>query len=131
MRPFVDQTTWGWWRPPYEPGNCLSACVASILGLSIDEVPNFIHLDDVHEEQWAERMGAWLAQFGLHAVHMPVDGEQLGDVAPDALYILCGRSVRDFEHAVVASGECVVHDPHPSRTGLRSAHRMIFIVPSA
>lgn len=130
----VDQTTFGWWRPPYEPGNCLSACVASILGLSIDEVPNFIALDDVHEEQWADRLDAWLASRGLRAVHVPVDAStaaELRGVVPDALYVLCGRSVRDFEHAVVASGECVVHDPHFSRTGLRWAHRMIFILPGA
>lgn len=130
----VDQTTFGWWRPPYEPGNCLSACVASILGLSIDEVPNFISLDDSYEEQWADRLDAWLASLGLRAAHVPVDASTVADlsaVAPDALYVLCGRSVRDFEHAVVASGDQVVHDPHFSRTGLRSAHRMIFILPGA
>ena len=131
LRP-VDQTTFGWWRPPYQPGNCLSACLATILDLSIDDVPNFIDLSDTNDSQWRDRLNAWLAAMGLRAHHIsfaPCPTEALAGFAPSSPFVLFGRSKKNFEHAVVAAGPRVVHDPHPSRSGLATAHGMIIIEP--
>lgn len=97
-------------------GDCLRACVASLLELGADEVPNFRLADD----QWGA-MQDWLAGRGLTAIR----------VRPDGLYprlnahcIVTGDSPRNSTvlHAVVGKIEDdtihVVHDPHPENTGL-------------
>ena len=105
MRP-VDQTIFG-----APEGNCLAACVATLLDLSIDDVPHF------GADGWAEQLTRWLRPRGLYALHFSLPS----DWHPRGLYILAGQSPRgDFLHAVVARGGDVIHDPHPSRAGLLS-----------
>ncbi|NUP12948.1 MAG: hypothetical protein HOW73_43465 [Polyangiaceae bacterium] len=114
MKP-VDQTTFG-----HPGGNCFSACVASLLDLSIDAVPYFMGHDD-----WYRAFNEWLAPRGYHALTF-----QVGDWVPpaDAVLILGGQSPRGA-HAVVARGLTVVHDPHPSRDGLVVIEDATFLIP--
>ena len=114
-------------RFPYEPGNCLSACVASILELPITAVPNFIDPRDDRDGLWAARLDAWLAGLGWYAVHAP--GSSAG--APDEFCIAWGLSVRGRPHAVVAAGDRIVHDPDPKCTGLETVLGTIFLAPAA
>jgi hypothetical protein len=98
----VDQTTYG---PTH--GNCISACVASILELPIEVVPYFI------DEHWWERLVGWLTTLGLIATAVE-------DRCPPGYAIAFGPSRRliDRGHACVAIDGVIVHDPHPSREGL-------------
>ncbi len=134
----VDMTLFGVRRYPFAPGNCLSACVASILEMPIEEVPLFVDRHDPsvitqadgifwapHDYFWTKRLDAWLAKHGLQAKYFdPCDPE----VAPD-FHILYGYSVLGNEHAVVGHAGRVVHDPHPSRTGLAYVTGVICIEP--
>lgn len=108
MKP-VDQTLFG-----PENGNCWAACIASILELPIDEVPNF-----GIKKTWFPDTWNWLLERGYASLYFgPGDARHV----PYCYHIVSGRSPRgDWGHAVVALGEKLVHDPHPDRTFLRGA----------
>lgn len=105
MRP-VDQTEFG------PGGNCLSACIASVLEMPLEQVPNFNHA----AEDWAEALLAWCADRKLNldfSTEFP---------APAGRHVILGgtspRRQGRAGHAVVALDGVVVHDPHPDRTGI-------------
>jgi hypothetical protein len=102
VRP-VNQTTYG---PIY--GNCISACVASILEIPIETVPFFV------DANWWPRFLGWLDGYGLAATEI-----EAGLPAP-GFTIAFGPSTRlpNRGHACVALDGAIVHDPHPSREGL-------------
>lgn len=122
MKP-VDQTTFG-----HPGGNCFSACVASILGLPISEVPYFMGEPGEPGGKWAGRLSEFLRPRGYYALHFNIDPERLDREVlwPEGYFIRCGKSARG-DHAVVAKGAEVVHDPHPSRAGLLSTDAMCVI----
>ncbi|SRR5260370_10758007 len=132
-------------------GNCLSAALASILELDIDEVPNF----EVHEGDFAARVDAWLRPRGFAWMRTIeprlIRGPGLQDVGrlpdtgaefvrhPMSDNVICmatGKSPRgEYCHSVV--GHMVssfnfemLHDPHPSGAGLDGLPLCIeFLVP--
>lgn len=115
MKP-VDQTTFG-----VNVGNCMSACVASILHLPIEEVPFF-----GADSSWFKRFSEWLAPLGYYPMCIHYNPDHL----PAGFYILGGKSPRgDFMHAVVANGNTIVHDPHPSRDELDSRIDCTVLIP--
>jgi hypothetical protein len=107
-------------------GNCLAACVASVLGLPISDVPNFAELD------YFEGLRKWLSERGLFSVEIRFSKADHCASAyfgyQDCLAVMWGDSPRHDasgkrkQHAVVGQtngyGMKVVHDPHPSREGL-------------
>lgn len=112
MKP-VDQTTFG------EEGNCFAACVASILELPIEEVPNFCVA--YPHDTWFEEFNRWLEPRGLACVSMQadvVDVEAFCASAPRIPLIVDGRSPRGRRHGVVYVDGKLAHDPHPSRDGI-------------
>lgn len=98
----VEQTIFA---PP--DGNCLAACVASILELPLEAVPNF------HEEGWYFKWCDWLAPMNLKWVSFPYQGSEW---IPSGYSILGAQSPRfDYLHAVVCFDGQIVWDPHPER----------------
>lgn len=127
MKP-VDQTVLS--KPDENVwGNCLEACVASLLEIPIEDVPNF-----GIDSGWFGRYLAFIREQGYEMpshFHFPGGfpfgaGPDLG-VGVDGCFIAAGPSPRQLHfgdgaplyHAVIvdASGN-VVHDPHPSRAGV-------------
>lgn len=111
----VDQDVFG-----EEKGNCWSACIASILELKLKEVPNFCGGQDHNfkpcsPDDWAKETGIWLEKRGyVGAFFLAPDIYR-----PDSFHILSGKSPRgEWEHAVVALGNALVHDPHFSKNYL-------------
>lgn len=123
----IDQTTFGFPSPTNPGGNCFTACVASLLELTIDEVPFFAG----HEDRWWDVFVEWLDERGF----WPLCYRLTADTPrPSGFYILGGQSPRKPDdpsalHAVVAHGDKIVHDPHPSRAGLLSRFDAIVLVP--
>ena len=121
MKP-VDQTLF------YDPtapadrqrGNCWSACIASLLEVPIDDVPNFVQIDVNGGENWFAHTMRFLNERGYHLV--AVDPLAPGDVH----YIQTGLSPRspadggEVHHAVIHLHGELAHDPHPDRTGVKS-----------
>jgi hypothetical protein len=118
MRP-VDQRIFGSW------GNCLPACVASILEIPLDEVPLFHDPTSSVYVPQVVKLNAWLEPKGLYAMEYAFPWEATY-MLPKDYYILCGVSPRR-PHVVVAYGDVIVHDPHPSRAGLVSVDSFIVL----
>jgi hypothetical protein len=86
-------------------GNCVAACIASILELPIDRMPNF------HGGGWYHAWADWLAPANLTLTELSIEHG-----APRGFSILAADSPRNpVLHAVVVSGRDVVWDPHPRR----------------
>ena len=100
MKP-VEQTKFS-----YPDGNCFAACVASILELSLDEVPDF------RGDDWFEQWQEWLAARNLYLVYLGLPGYE--SWKPKGYSIangLCGG----VRHALVCYDGEVVWNPHPRR----------------
>lgn len=129
-------------------GNCLSACLASVLELPIEEVPSFCN--EGEEGSWLLRMGAWLRTHGLGFVNVPWNSE-MGALPFNCHPIVMGTTTRSEEHHAVVG--CVeignteptevdgisrtawriiyLWDPHPSGNGLDEIESLLFIVRGA
>ena len=117
----VEQTVFG---PRH--GNCFAACLASILELPIDQVPDFITTFEGHT--WLPMLLDWLNKFGLSAVFLAYSSEVN---APSGYAILSAWNLRsNCKHAVVVKDGAIVWDPSPNRAdGLgEPEHWMAFTV---
>ena len=93
-------------------GNCLQAAVASILGLSLHEVPNFMEAEE----------GFWPAYHRFLEKHGYIVFEPRGNVEPECFYIAHGESPRGIMHSVVYFDGKLAHDPHPSRGDIKVSY---------
>src|SRR6185437_99642 len=106
------------------PTNCFSACLASVLGCSIENVPSGA---DGASWDW-DAVQLWLAaEFGLQLLEVTFgEGGTIYPIPVRVPCIITGNSPRECvtgRHAVVAEaigldGFCVIHDPHASNDGL-------------
>ncbi len=103
MKP-IDQTRFG--NPD---GNCFNACIASILEIPLEDVPEYI----AEAGNYYPKYNKWLEQYNLEILWM-----RFGHDVPNGYAILCGKSDRGLDHAVVTFKGEIVHDPHPSKVGL-------------
>jgi hypothetical protein len=98
--------------PPH--GNCFAACVASILEMPIDAVPDFTTFDD-----WTVRWNKWLRPMNLAMMHVTVPTEGFKEWSQQCMpgyTIPAVASPRgNWLHAVVAFDGEIVWDPHPAR----------------
>lgn len=118
MKP-VDQDKF--YVPDVSRGNCQQAAVASILGLSLAEVPNF--MDAPEEVGFWGAYNAFLKSKGFLDIELPINR------APDCYYLVYGKSLRGVSHATIYRAGKLVHDPHPSRDGLVAISEIHLIVP--
>ncbi len=109
---------------PESTGNCFAACVASILELPLEEVPNFCALDT-----WFKDFEKWLNDRGLTRLYIQYPTkETLRWSTGKSHYISTGKSPRgDWLHCTVWCNNEMVHDPHPDDTGIEDCHDVIFI----
>lgn len=89
-------------------GNCLQAALASVLELSLEDVPNVIA-----SESWWDDLRQWLRGRGMELLPQPAAAP-----IPNGYYFWVGKGPRGLDHIVVAHGTEMVHDPHPDGTGL-------------
>lgn len=80
-------------------GDCFATCVAMVLDLDQDEVPNFCAAGD----DWWDQFQAWLAERGLVAIQVRIhDASATCTVVPGVPVIVTGPSPRGpWEHSVV------------------------------
>jgi hypothetical protein len=100
-------------------GDCMRAMVASILELSIDEVPHFMHDGTKDGVVFNQRVNAFLRHFNLGYVSFPECRDALDAFGVRGLvHEVSGQSERGVCHACVALDGAITHDPHPSKAGL-------------
>ncbi len=105
-------------NPPHSYGDCLSACIASILDISIEKVSNFSngyvnHLTD--DEVWQEVLN-FLYGYNLTTLIFPDSW-----IAAETLnhhYIKVQRTSNGTYHATVQYAGKLVHDPDPKQVTL-------------
>lgn len=111
----VLQTTFG------TGGNCLTACLASVLGIGLDDIL------EVPQERWWQRMEEALSSHGRHPIWLALEtmpkGLSLGSVESPRL--------EDELHSVVVHNGVIVWDPHPDQDayGLPLVEGFIVLLP--
>lgn len=124
MKP-VDQTL-------FDVGNCLSACIATITGIPIGEIPHFC----AEHENWYPRFAEWMQDRGFAPLSLAFDADTLADHLEWARKCGCqaawiaGGSTERGRHFVVYLGDQLFHDPNPNygRSGLTTIQDATFLL---
>lgn len=118
MRP-VYQTIF---KPPL--GNCMQACLASLLEVSLENIPNFAAEPS---DKWWEKYCDWMVEnYRLQPLTLNVAGTEGVDEEsvywiPRGYHMIQGESPRgNYDHVVVGYEGEIIHDPFPEGGGLKS-----------
>jgi hypothetical protein len=106
-------------------GNCFSTCVACLLDLQVEDVPNFCE-----KETWFNDCGEWLAERGysiLLCKEVSTGGENDWNGNIETLHIASGPANRGLPHSAIYKIDSLFWDPHPDGSGIRSISDRIFI----
>lgn len=119
MKP-IYQTRFG-----HEEGNCFQACLASILELPLDAVPDVMQPAD---DAWLLRLNQWLRPQGWTAILIADWGKDAEGWTEGLLMIAGGLSPRSHGdivtmHSVVWLNDQCVHDPIRGCRGLKGPPR--------
>ena len=102
-----------------EPGDCFRACIASILGLTLEDVPKFhdtpngelLPMEAIDRFQtWLTPYGYTFVEFGFSATVIDLLAKVENDF-PDTIWILTGNTRQGKTHSAVFRGGCPEHDP--------------------
>lgn len=105
-------------------GDCVRACIASILELKAEDVPHFHH-DNCDAIEANARICEWLSGRGLVPFWTgfpgsePLDAilQHMGEINPTVNYMLYGNN-GSGDHVVVCQGGKIIHDPSWVNVGL-------------
>lgn len=101
-------------------GNCMAACVATILDCPIEDVPDVAAHKDADEAILI--INTWLKPRGLAYAEMIVPGDDASDFfnGKDFYHIILGKTNPKSEllHAVVGRQGRIVFDPSPDCCGI-------------
>ncbi|QWY83126.1 hypothetical protein [Rhizobium phage RHph_X2_24] len=112
-------------NPPQSYGDCVRACVASILEMSAETVPHFFENPEIGQMEMQE----WLAIRGQIAatIALPGDwsfdevGHHMTGYYPNVHYMLwCSSGGGD--HAVIGCNDEIAHDPAWYRRAIDGPH---------
>lgn len=103
-------------------GDCHRAALASLLELSLDDVP---HFGEPNDEPMTTQERKWLATLDLTTINVIYPGETpLEDVLstvdavnPGMMFILGGTSTTGCGHSVIGGCGRILHDPSLTNTG--------------
>ena len=110
-----------------DTGNCMSACLAMVLGLEIEQVPNFFDLAGRDSEKWWQEIRMWLRPRGYDFVLISASASWITGIG--GALIVGGQTDRGTSHAVVYLDGKLFHDPHPDGTGLIEPEDVTLIYP--
>jgi len=109
-------------------GDCVRACIASILELNSEDVPHFYE-DNCSGETGHARIREWLAERKFVPFYVYFNGadpletvlDHMAVANPETFYMLFGCSGLG-DHVVVCQGGKIVHDPAWYPTGIKGAN---------
>ncbi len=110
MKPIYQTKFGGVDAPEAEQGNCLAACLATIFGLGLEQVPDFT--GEIVGGGWFFTLQRWLKARNLSILMLPSDamdkpaGYSMAGVDSETLGPDCG-------HMVVMKNGQLAHDPNP------------------
>lgn len=91
-------------------GDCLRACIATILDLESETIPNFA---EQPHDTWLSRLRTWLETQGLAPIMFVTDNDPrstMQEMNPTAPYILFAGTA-EGDHCVVCIGDKVEWNP--------------------
>jgi hypothetical protein len=113
-------------------GNCMAACLASILELAITDVPNFFDLAPDEPGPWWKVVRDWLRPHGFGIITLGFEkAESWDELCLDGYHIVSGKSPRleGAHHSTVWHRGRMVHDPHPDQTGIPAPETIEMLYP--
>lgn len=111
-------------------GNCWQAALASLLGLPLDEVPDFVN-DPVSRPMWLEKSREFVQRRGHRLEHL-APAFPVPDAGPVVIAVGPSPRLEHASHAVLVSAldGTLVHDPHPDGTGLGEIEHVMALIES-
>jgi len=107
-----------------DKGNCYQACLASLLELPLEQVPDFCN---EFRSTWLMEVQIWLGGlYDLGLLHVAPADTQV--IPPNTYHIITGMSDRGRMHSVIGKDRKMVFDPHPNGTGLIKVEVFEFLV---
>lgn len=133
MSTLIDQTILA--SDPKRKGNCVAACVATLLGVPLNEVPHFIEFGiaygDAEEDKVSNSNAWWAMLLGYLAGkgYWVTELEALADAEQGETLLVAGMSPRGVLHQVLYRDGDLWHDPHPSRDGVLDVREVLAVRP--
>lgn len=106
-------------------GNCLAACIASLLEIGIDDVPDLSPQpnDPIH---WIRKFRDFMKQYGVIAeIYSP----DFFRPPRGVYYLIWGTSPRGLPHSVIGRNGQIAHDPHPEGGGVNPITELVVFFP--
>lgn len=100
-----------------EIGDCVRAVTASLLNLPLSSVPHFVLNEP--GDAWYDTWEKFMSDRG-RPVTILTDWTTEHPPVPSGFYLAAGNAPNGSRHVVVMFGGKMVHDPHPSRAGLKT-----------
>lgn len=114
--------------PPIKgKGDCVRCCVAFVLNLRWQQVPDFVRK---YHGRWPWHLAQWLRRRGLFL--MRIQGRRVVDWAPRMDRIACGttrltKGKKGTRHALVINRGKTVYDPSPKPLPLKR-HECTYLI---
>lgn len=109
-----------------DDGNCMSACLASLLGFELSEVPNFFEMGR-NDTEWWNALRNWLAKCNVGLINTAMNKGQIARIK--GYFIVGGISAREIPHVVLYKDGKPWFDPHPEQNGLSYIEGIDLIYP--
>jgi hypothetical protein len=100
-------------------GNCFEACIATITGIPLEDIPHFL------SDDWYAEYRVWLRAKGWNLIWWDAGA----GAEPPGIAIASGTSERGLPHSVVYRDGVLTHDPHPSDAGLSELQYWLLLWP--
>lgn len=99
--------------------NCFSACVASLLELDAQAVPDFMYEADGRtlNDHWFDDFAQWLRPFGYQPLLFTPENLDCFPLR-DTYYIIGGKVDIGIMHAAIGLNDEVVHNPNPAHANI-------------
>ena len=98
--------------PQAEQGNCMQACIASILEIPLEEAFDTTLYPD---ETWFDKFNEWLAGYQLACVYFESSKEhpiRCTEILGYHINEVWSGSLKNTKHAVVCHNDRLVHNPN-------------------
>lgn len=98
-------------------GNCFPACLATVLGLKLEDIPNFAMASKGDRTKYWELVKDYLTTIGYKHTLVPFRRVK-GTPQLNGLVIVIGSAPTGSTHSVVYRDGSLFHDPHPNGNGV-------------
>jgi hypothetical protein len=109
-------------------GDCFRACVATIFDFPIEDMPNFWEQTQDPHEFWM-LVDVWVRGHLHHTCLTFSLSPEHTYLRADVVCIATGNTKRTTEEHCVVWKNGIVHDPHPSRKGIRKPEVFTIFIP--